>query len=103
VKHEENFWMLKRACYFGLGICLLMLGLVGLVVPILPGILFLALAAVSFSAMSPKFQNRLQRHPTWRGWQRRWAGSRGLPLFHRFRLAFWLTAEATLNMLRKDR
>lgn len=43
--------MLKRAFYFGLGICLLILGLVGLVIPVLPGILFLALAAVSFSAM----------------------------------------------------
>jgi uncharacterized membrane protein YbaN (DUF454 family) len=99
----EKLWMLKRACYFGLGICLLILGLVGLVVPVLPGILFLALAAICFSAMSPKFATRLQRHPTWRGWQRRWAGSSGLPLFHRLRLAFWLAADATLNTLRKDR
>jgi uncharacterized membrane protein YbaN (DUF454 family) len=96
--------MLKRACFFGLGVCLLLLGLVGLVVPILPGVLFLVPAAICFSAISPRLQRRLERHPTWRGWRRHWHSSRGLPLFHRIRLAFWLTAEATLNILtRRER
>ncbi len=95
--------MLKRAFLLSLAVCLLLLGVVGLVVPILPGMLFLALAAISFSAVSPRFQRTLERHPTWRGWQRRWRSGRGLPLFHRIRLAFWLTAEATLNSITRQR
>ncbi len=92
--------MLKRALYLSVGTGLVFLGLIGLVVPILPGILFLALAALCFAAVSPKLQRRLERHPTWRGWHRRWRSSNGLPLLHRCRLAFWLTAEATVNTIR---
>ena len=92
--------MIKRAALMCLGGLLTVLGLIGLVIPILPGVLFLILAAVCFSATSPKFQARLERHPAWRGWRLRWRESRGLPLIRRLQLAFWLTAEATTNALR---
>ena len=92
--------MFKRAALIGLGSVLVALGLIGLLVPILPGVLFLVLAAVCFSATSPRFQDRLERHPAWRGWRLRWRESRGLPLLRRVQLAFWLTAEATMNTIR---
>jgi uncharacterized membrane protein YbaN (DUF454 family) len=92
--------MIKRAILMCLGAFLLVLGLIGLVIPILPGVLFLVLAAVCFSATSPKFQARLERHPAWRGWRLRWRESRGLPLIRRIQLAFWLTAEAASNVIR---
>ena len=92
--------MIKRAILMCLGALLMVLGLIGLVIPILPGVLFLVLAAVCFSATSPKFQARLERHPAWRGWRRRWRESRGLPLIRRIQLAFWLTAEAASNAIR---
>ena len=93
--------MIKRAFFFGLGGLLTVLGLIGLVVPILPGILFLALAAVCFSATSERFHSRLERHPAWRGWRLRWRESRGLPLLRRLQLAFWLTAEAVMRTTRQ--
>ena len=93
--------MLKRAFFVAAGLGLLGLGLIGLLIPILPGVLFLALAAVCFSASSPRFQARLERHPAWRGWRARWRESRGLPVWQRLQLIFWLTAEATMNSLRK--
>lgn len=92
--------MFKRAVLFSLGSVLVVLGLIGLLVPILPGVLFLALAAICFSATSPRFQSRLERHPAWRGWRLRWRESRGLPFLRRIQLAFWLTAEATMNTIR---
>lgn len=92
--------MIKRALLIFLGSGFVVLGLIGLVIPILPGVLFLAMAAVCFTATSARFQARLKRHPTWRGWQLRWRESRGLPLLRRFQLLFWLTAEATTNALR---
>jgi uncharacterized membrane protein YbaN (DUF454 family) len=92
--------MFRRAALFSLGSALTALGLIGLLVPILPGVLFLVLAGVCFSAMSPRFQDRLERHPAWRGWRLRWRESRGLPLLRRVQLAFWLTAEATMNAIR---
>lgn len=89
--------MLKRVVLMLSGTALVALGLLGLLVPILPGFLFLALAAVCFSAVSPRFQRRLERHPAWRGWRLRWRESRGLPLLKRLQLVFWLTAEAAMN------
>ena len=93
--------MIKRAALTLLGSALVLLGLIGLVVPILPGFLFLALAAVCFSALSPGFQRRLDRHPAWRGWRLRWRQSRGLPLLRRFQLGFWMTAEAGMAAIRR--
>ena len=92
--------MIKRALLMSLGAALVLLGLIGLVIPILPGFLFLALAAVCFSATSPRFQARLERHPAWRGWRLRWRESRGLPMFQRIQLSFWMTAEAAMNLFR---
>jgi len=92
--------MIKRVVLWSIGCALVVLGVIGLVVPILPGVLFLALGAFCFSATSPRFQARLERHPTWRGWRLRWRESRGLPLFRRAQLAFWLSAEAAMNTVR---
>lgn len=92
--------MIKRAIFISLGCAFVLLGLVGLLVPIMPGLLFLALAALCFSATSSTFGSRLERHPAFRGFRNRWREGRGLPLLHRARLAFWLAAEATMNVVR---
>ncbi|MGD8416640.1 MAG: DUF454 family protein [Pseudomonadales bacterium] len=93
--------MIKRVLLFALGSMLVLVGLIGLLVPVLPGVLFLLLAAPCFAALSPRWQGRLARHPIFRGWQLRWRQSRGLPLIARIRLAFWLTAEAALAAVRR--
>ena len=97
--------MLKRAFFFSLGVLLVGLGLVGLLIPILPGFLFLILAVVCFPWPSPRLQQRLEGHPGWhRGrralgrFRRRWQASSGLPALSRVRLAFWLGAEAALKV-----
>lgn len=92
--------MIKRAFLICLGSAFIALGLVGLLVPVMPGVLFLAVAAVCFSATSSRFQGRIERHPAFRGLRNRWRAGRHLPLFHRARLAFWLTVEATMNAFR---
>lgn len=94
---EDTPRMLKRASLTLLAILFTGLGLIGLLVPILPGFLFLILAAVCISALSPRFEQRLARHPAWRGWRLRWRESRGLPFHRRIQLAFWLSAEALMK------
>lgn len=89
--------MLKRAALIIAAIAFSLLGLVGLLIPILPGFLFLILAAVCVSALSPRFERRLARHPAWRGWRLRWRQSHGLPMHRRLQLAFWLSAEAVMK------
>jgi len=79
------------------GLCLTALGLVGLIVPILPGLLFLLLAACCFAAVHPAMNERLQRHPALQRARRRWRSSDGLGLMDRIRLGFWLAADAILT------
>lgn len=93
--------MIRTTLLFGLGTLLVLLGLIGLVVPLMPGIVFLAAAACCFGALSPRFQTRLERYPAWRGFNSRWVASRGLPVLRRAQLAFWLTAEAAMNAVRR--
>ncbi len=89
--------MLKRSALILAAVAFTLLGLIGLLIPVLPGFLFLILAMVCVSALSPRFERKLARHPAWRGWRLRWRESRGLPLYQRVQLAFWLSAEAMMN------
>ncbi len=93
--------MIKRALLILLAIAFTGLGLIGLVVPILPGFLFLILAAVCVSALSPRFGRRLDRHPAWRSWRLRWRESSGMPLHRRLQLMFWLSAEAAMKAVNR--
>lgn len=84
--------MLKRAVTFFAGVILLVLGLAGLVLPIIPGLLLLLLAAACFASVSPRLQRQLERNHTWREFQVRWRRGRHLPAFDRLKLMFWSTA-----------
>lgn len=89
--------MLKRLLLITTGIVLVLAGLVGLVVPVLPGVLFLALAAVCFSAGSPRIRSHLDGHPGWQRFQTSWRRGRSLSLLERARLAFWLSASTAFG------
>jgi len=92
--------MIRTVFLSALGILLVLLGLIGLVVPLMPGVVFLAAAGCCFAALSPRFQARLERHPVWQGFSRRWQASRHLPVLRRAKLAFWLSAEAAMSAFR---
>ena len=99
--------MIRQFLLATLGVMLLGLGLIGLIVPVLPGVLFLALAAACFSCCSPALQRKLEQSPLWMRFQklthrarRRWLAGRGLPVLSRLRLAFWLTADTLFRGVR---
>ena len=54
---------LARAAYAVLGVMSLVVGLAGLVLPLLPGTVFLILAAACFARSSPRLEARLLAHP----------------------------------------
>ena len=53
----------KVIAIVALAICLV-IGVVGLVLPIIPGLLFLALAALIAAQLSPAFADKLKSNPT---------------------------------------
>jgi uncharacterized membrane protein YbaN (DUF454 family) len=79
------------------GCAFLALALVGFVVPILPGFVFLIPALLCFAAVSPTFGRWLDRNRVWRTVHAKWRRGAGLPLGHRIKLMFWLGADATLR------
>jgi uncharacterized membrane protein YbaN (DUF454 family) len=67
-------------------VCLL-LGLAGLILPLIPGLLFLAIAAIVAAKLSPRFAATLRRNDTLRGYIDRTDGFNELPLDGKLKLA----------------
>ncbi len=76
---------------------LFLLGLAGLVLPIIPGILFLFLAAILLAKISRRFDTLLNSNKEMRYWRRRWNTTQSLPLSQRVKLCFWMVAKAVVN------
>lgn len=95
-KHKSMPLLLKGLCLILVGF-FLFLGLVGLILPIIPGILFLFLAALLLAKVSRRFDAMLNRNRDMRYWRRRWDSSNSLPLTQRLKLSFWVAARALVN------
>ncbi|MEX0964515.1 MAG: DUF454 family protein [Pseudohongiellaceae bacterium] len=87
---------LKGLCLLIVGLFVLM-GIVGLILPIIPGILFLFLAALLLAKVSSSFDAALNRNKHMRYWRRRWDTTNNLPLLQRIKLSFWIVAKAAVN------
>ena len=67
-------------------VCLL-LGFAGLILPLLPGLLFIAIAAIVAAKLSPKFGDMLRQNETLRGYLDRTDGFVELPPAQKLQLA----------------
>jgi uncharacterized membrane protein YbaN (DUF454 family) len=92
--------MIKITLLYLLACVFLVLGLIGLVIPVLPGVLFLLGAAICVSCASPRAHRTFSRSATYRHWRRRWDAGAGLSAVDRARLAFWLSMETTFKAVR---
>ena len=61
-----------RAIYLTIGIICLVLGILGVILPLLPGVPLLIVAAWCFARSSPKFERWLLNHPTFGPGIREW-------------------------------
>lgn len=71
---------MKRTIYLAVGLLALLLGGIGLFLPLLPTVPFVILAAFCFARSSPQLEERLLSHPTFgphiEAWRTRGAISR---------------------------
>jgi uncharacterized membrane protein YbaN (DUF454 family) len=67
-------------------VCLL-LGFAGLILPLIPGLLFLGVAAIVAAKLSPRFAATLRQNDTLRGYMDRTEGFSALPLDGKIKLA----------------
>lgn len=84
-----------------LALCLLLLcaaiGMVGLILPVIPGFLFLMLAALLCARLFPAVERRLCRFPWFRGYVERTRQFSGLTLRGKAQLAAWLLLRLLLD------
>jgi uncharacterized membrane protein YbaN (DUF454 family) len=69
-----------RGLWFGAGIGLTGLGLLGLALPVMPGTIFLILATAAFARSSPRFESWLLNHPRFGASLRAWRATGSIPL-----------------------
>ncbi len=91
--------MLKRALYTAGATIALFIGALGLILPIIPGILFVGLAVVLFANASLWFRRRLHASSRTQPYFSRWENSIALPITDRIRLAGLLLYAATTDSL----
>ena len=68
-----------RIIYFSLGWAMVALGVIGLVMPLMPGAVFLIIAAWCFARSSPRFEAWLLDHPTLGRPLRDWRAAGAIP------------------------
>ena len=95
--------MIKRVLLYVLAAAFAVIGVIGLLVPVIPGILFLLLAAVCVSLASDRVHDKFSSNRHYRQWRSRWDASEGLSTVNRAKLAFWLTVDATVGATRRLR
>jgi uncharacterized protein len=68
-----------RILYFSLGWVMVALGVIGLIMPMMPGAVFLIVAAWCFARSSPRFEAWLLNHPALGKPLRDWRASGAIP------------------------
>ncbi len=68
-----------RIIYFCLGWVMVALGVIGLVMPLMPGVVFLIAAAACFARSSPRLEAWLLDHPTFGKPLRDWRAAGAIP------------------------
>ena len=91
--------VLGRVLLLLLAAFLLLLGVIGLLLPIIPGIVFLGLAALVLARLSTRFADYLRHHPHYRRWHDLRRSSATLNWSQRCKLALLLGARSIVNTL----
>lgn len=79
-----------------IAVCLL-IGLAGLILPLIPGLVFLGLAAIVAAKLSPRFAQFLRQNETLRGYLDRTEGFGSLAPGEKVKLAILLLAKALID------
>lgn len=73
------------------------IGIIGLILPVIPGVLFLFLAALLLTRVSRRASAYAHNQPWFRKHLQSWRASAGLSWGQRARLSFWVAARAVVQ------
>ena len=87
---QKQTSLLARAVMLVLVLILTLIGLAGLILPIVPGVLFLAMAAWLLAQISDRFAQRLHQSPRWQQASRTWQAQASLSAWQRTKFWAWV-------------
>ena len=93
---SEGMPLLWKAICIMLIVCCVVIGLVGIVLPIIPGFLFLFFAALLLTKLSSRSKNLLHSNSNTRTWMRHWESSNSLSIIQRVKLSLWMIAKGAV-------
>jgi uncharacterized membrane protein YbaN (DUF454 family) len=93
---REKSLAYKAVLIAAIAVCLV-LGVIGLILPIIPGLLFLALAVMLASKLSTRIARWAGKLSLVKGWAKHSHAVKGLSPAQRLRLAFWVSARYAVN------
>ncbi len=96
---KQDNWF-KRMAYLFVACIFLVLGVVGLVLPVLPGIVFLFIAALILARVSRRVDRWVKRHPATRSTQARVETIGRLNWSDKVRIVLWYTGAGLVNLVR---
>ncbi len=79
-------------------VCLI-LGVIGLILPVIPGLLFLALAVIFASKLSRRVAAWANQSPLFQHWSKHQKSMGALSMSQRLKLAFWVSAKYAVDAL----
>ena len=85
---------MKHIFFVVVGTICLMIGALGLIIPLIPGFLFLLIAAAMFAQLSPRVRHRLARNPRLARFFERIESSHHLNWVDQLKLTFLASIEA---------
>jgi uncharacterized membrane protein YbaN (DUF454 family) len=89
--------LVYKVAMIGIIAVCLVLGVIGLILPIIPGLLFLGLAVMLAGKLSKRVARWARGIPVFNTWSNRRHAVAGLSALQRLKLAFWVSARYTLN------
>ncbi len=84
----------RKALYLGIGIVCLTLGILGLLIPVIPGLVFLAIALVLLSRSSRRIHQFAARDPRFLALSRRLTRLANVGGLDRLRVGGWMVLDA---------
>ena len=97
--HNTDMPVVVKGLLLILALLLGSIGVIGLLLPIIPGIVFLALAAWVMSHVSAEFAGQLHSHVLWQKTRRRWGYVGELSAIQCLKLSLLLASRSLLNTL----
>lgn len=95
--HIRPMHWLTKSFFLVIIALLVVLGVVGLVLPIIPGLVFLFLAVLLLTRISTRFNSMAGGHAGFRHLRRRWQAMNMLRVTDRIKLGFWYSAGAAIR------